>query len=161
MELIVAITKSGIIGRNNSLPWHIPNDMKRFKAITKHGIVIMGRKTFESLPNGKLKHRTNIVITRSEEKVTNEVIFTNMEKVFDILKKYDKKIFIIGGSDIYSLFFEYCNVIHITTVYNIEETRDDIRLKFDIFKACENYNETNSEIINENGLMYQYITYNK
>jgi len=171
MELIVATTESGIIGRNNSLPWYIPGDMKRFKSITEHGIVIMGRKTFESLPNGKLKNRINIVVTRSvvtrsvvtrnEEKVMNDVIFTNMDKIFDILENYDKKVFIIGGSEIYSLFFDYCNVIHITKVYDIEETYDDVRLKFDIFKTCENYDIISSEIINENSVKYQYLTYNK
>jgi len=159
MELIVAVSESGIIGRNNKLPWRLPNDLRRFKSLTKGHIVVMGRKTFDSLPNNKLPNRINIVITRNENKIVNDVIYTNMDNIFDILKNYDKKVFIIGGSEIYSLFFDMCKIIHITKVFDIEEEENDIKLKFDIFKACEQYEMLSCETFIENRIKYQFLDY--
>jgi dihydrofolate reductase len=65
MELITALDIDGIIGLDNNLPWHVPEDLAFFKNMTQGHVVIMGRKTFESLPNGPLKNRINIVITRN------------------------------------------------------------------------------------------------
>jgi dihydrofolate reductase len=132
-ELIVALNKNGIIGINNKIPWHIPEDLLRFKRMTEYHIVIMGRKTFESLPpiNRPLKNRINIVLTSTPEKYENykseNLLFSNAEKVFQLIHTAaasaapevlaDKKVFIIGGSDIYKLFLNYCSTLHITHVY--------------------------------------------
>ena len=62
-ELVVAMDVDGCIGSNNTIPWSLPEDLKHFKELTENNIVIMGRKTFESLPNGPLKNRMNIVIS--------------------------------------------------------------------------------------------------
>ena len=64
-ELIVAMSKNGVIGNNNKLPWYIPEDLVNFSELTKGHIIIMGRKTFESLPNGPLKNRLNVVLSRT------------------------------------------------------------------------------------------------
>jgi dihydrofolate reductase len=122
-ELIVAVNKDNIIGINNKIPWYIPEDLIRFKKMTEDNIVVMGRKTYESLPdaNRPLKNRLNIVLTASPTKYSNEanVIFTTMADVFAIIKQHykNKKVFIIGGSEIYALFIDYCAVMHITQVY--------------------------------------------
>jgi len=85
-ELIVACTKDGIIGYNNKIPWHIPEDLKYFRNTTLNSIVIMGRKTFESLPNGYLKNRINIVITN--KKLLILMLFLQIMKIFfQLLKK--------------------------------------------------------------------------
>ena len=122
-ELIVAVNKDNIIGVNNKIPWYIPEDLIRFKKMTEDNIVVMGRKTYESLPdaNRPLKNRLNIVLTASPAKYSNgpNVIFTTMADIFAIIKQHykNKKVFIIGGSEIYALFIDYCAVMHITQVY--------------------------------------------
>ena len=121
LELIVAFCNNGVIGVNNKIPWYIPEDLMRFRDITKNGVVVMGRKTFDSLPCGPLKNRINIVISRTPNIISNSetVIYTDMNNVFSILEDFSekgKKIFIIGGNDIYHLFFDYCTVFHITVV---------------------------------------------
>jgi dihydrofolate reductase len=136
-ELIVALNKYGIIGINNKIPWHIPEDLMRFKKMTEQHIVVMGRKTFESLPplNRPLKNRINIVLTSTPEKYENiksdNLLFSNAEKVFKIIHTAavpEKKVFIIGGSDIYKLFLNYCSTLHITHVYpntELDLNKDD------------------------------------
>ena len=125
-EMIVATDTEGCIGKANTIPWHLPEDLKHFKELTLNHIVIMGRKTFESLPNGPLKHRLNIVISSQTDLIYNDtnVIVTNMNKVFDIVNAINanananasKKVCIIGGSQIYNLFIKYCSKVHITTL---------------------------------------------
>ena len=122
LQLIVAFCKNGVIGHENKIPWHIPEDLKRFRDITKNGVVVMGRKTYESLPGGPLKNRINIVISRMSNmnpETSEMVIYVDMNNVFPILEDFAKngrKIFIIGGNDIYRLFFDYCTIFHITVV---------------------------------------------
>jgi dihydrofolate reductase len=86
-EMIVATDAEWCIGKSNIIPWHLPEDLKYFKELTLNQIVIMGRHTFESLPNGPLKHRLNIVISSQTELNYNNtnVIVTNMNNVFNII----------------------------------------------------------------------------
>lgn len=164
-ELIVASDKNGVIGYNNTIPWYIPEDLKRFRQLTLHNIVVMGRKTFESLPNGPLKDRINIVITQNphQYKNTDSVIYANMDNVFDIIKhnSANKKVFIIGGSKIYNLFFNYCSIIHLTLVH----------IESHICSNCVNFNfDTQSlSLIDKTDIMisknysfpFQYLTYSQ
>lgn len=160
-EIIVAHDLDNVIGINSSIPWNISPDMKRFRDLTMNNIVIMGRKTYESLPNGKLKNRINIVITQNYKNYIsdNELIFTNLENIYSLLEKINytnKKIFIIGGSQIYSHFLPLCTKIHLTKVY--------LHSKGDIYF---NYNLDNfilleeSMILHFNDIEYKYITYVK
>jgi len=129
-HLIVAMNDKGLIGIDNKIPWYIPEDLNHFSKTTKHSIVIMGRKTYDSLPTGPLPNRINIVLSREPTAALDRnVIFTNSESVFSILKQYppNMKVFIIGGSEIYKLFFHMCNLLHITTVSN--DTEDDGKSK--------------------------------
>ena len=144
-ELIVAVNQDGIIGINNKIPWHIPEDLQHFKCLTEGHIVIMGRKTYESLPpkNRPLKNRVNIVLTtkpdiyfsKEENSENNNLCFTTFENLFHIIKEnlvggVAKKIFIIGGSEIYHLFIDYCSVIHMTRVYFKVDLNDDAHISF-------------------------------
>jgi dihydrofolate reductase len=120
-ELIVAFNKKNVIGTNNKIPWYVPEDLKQFRKTTKHQIVVMGRKTFESLPNGPLIDRINIVITnKTLESDNSELYFCNFDDSFDLLEKLqketDKKVFIIGGHTIYNQYFKYCTQFHITVI---------------------------------------------
>jgi len=121
MELVVAMTTNGVIGKESGLPWHIPEDLKHFRKLTEGSVVVMGRKTYNSLPAGPLKNRINVVLSREpgQEYQYDNLIFVTMENIFHVLDQYqqeNKKIFIIGGSEIYKLFWNHCTTIHITHV---------------------------------------------
>ena len=136
MELIVAKNNNDVIGDKGKMLWHIPGDMKYFRSVTENQIIIMGRKTFESLPNGPLPNRINIVLTREadkwKDKETDQLFFTdldNYEKIINkIVQKTNKRIIIIGGVEIYKLFLDKCDVFHVTRVYDNREgdTKMDI-----------------------------------
>jgi dihydrofolate reductase len=134
MNMIVAVNKHGIIGKNNNMIWHIPEDMKHFRRETMHNIVIMGRKTYDSLPNGPLDSRTNIVITSKPENykanARSSTIFCDLDECDEILCKLksntSKRIFIIGGAQIYTHFFKRCKTIYVTMVQNDE--RDGVSI---------------------------------
>lgn len=119
MNIIVAVDSHWGIGYNNKLLVSIPSDMKFFRETTTGKVVVMGRKTLESFPNGlPLKNRTNIVLTKNRDyKVKGAVVLHSPEEVLEELKKYDDEdIFIIGGESIYRLFLPYCSVAHVTKI---------------------------------------------
>ena len=119
MKAIVAVDKNWGIGKDNKLLFHIKEDMKFFKETTINKVVVMGRKTFLSLPNGEpLKDRVNLVITNKAKDLRyGKVVFGNMEEIFEELKKYDTNdVFVIGGGSIYKQLIEYCDTIYVTRV---------------------------------------------
>jgi len=133
MELIVAYDEQCTIGKAGNIPWRLPEDLGRFRALTTGHIIVMGRKTYESLPNGPLKNRIHIVITSTPSQYTSpseSVIFTTIENaqliIHKLLNQTDphKKIFIVGGAEIYRHFFDLCNTIHLTLVHVCVEDGD-------------------------------------
>lgn len=118
-SIIVAHSKNYVIGNNNSLIWNIPTDLKRFKKLTSGKIIIMGRKTFESLPN-PLPNRFHIVLSKNPENFKNEenVVFTNnLDKIINKYKNSPEEVFIIGGEKIYKLFLNYASKIYVTKIF--------------------------------------------
>ena len=120
LSIIVAIAASNnAIGKDNSLLWHISEDLKRFKEITSGHKILMGRKTFESLP-GILPNREHIILTRDKnfnvdsDKVT---IINNIEDAIKYYKDSNEEIFIIGGGEIYKEFLPLANKLYLTKVY--------------------------------------------
>ena len=111
ISMIVATDLYGCIGLKGNLPWHISEDLKKFKKITTNNIVVMGRKTFESC--GYLDNRTNIVLT--SKKIDNIICVDNIGGVLTKLDKV-KENFIIGGGQIYELFLPYINKLYLTKV---------------------------------------------
>ena len=119
MNLIVAVDKNWAIGLKNKLLVSIPEDMKFFRTETSGKVVVMGRKTLESFPNGlPLKNRTNIVLTNNKEyDAKGALVFHTVEEVLEELKKYPSEdVYIIGGGTIYEQFLPYCDVAHITKI---------------------------------------------
>ncbi|MBU5459119.1 dihydrofolate reductase [Anaerostipes sp. MSJ-23] len=117
MNLIVNADKNWGIGKNNELLVHIPNDMKMFRQTTTGKVVVMGRKTLESFPNGMpLPNRTNIVLTTDQDyKAKGAIIVHSKEELLEELKKYPKEdIFIIGGESVYRMMLPYCTTAHVT-----------------------------------------------
>ncbi|MBS7007957.1 dihydrofolate reductase [Anaerostipes sp.] len=117
MNLIVNADKNWGIGKENQLLVHIPNDMKMFRQTTTGKVVVMGRKTLESFPNGMpLPKRTNIVLTTDQDyDGRGAAVVHSTEELFEELKKYDKNdIFIIGGESIYRMMLPYCDTAYVT-----------------------------------------------
>jgi dihydrofolate reductase len=117
ISLVVAAAENNAIGKNNGLLWCLPNDMKFFKNVTWGMVVIMGRKTLESL--GKpLKGRRNIVITKQSLQVDGAVVVKSMEEAISAAKEMDvKEVCVIGGGEIYKLVLPVANRIYITRVH--------------------------------------------
>tara|TARA_S200000501_G_C20859488_1_gene759121 strand:- start:2090 stop:2608 length:519 start_codon:yes stop_codon:yes gene_type:complete len=114
--LIAAAAENDVLGKDNKLIWHISNDLKRFKRLTMGHSVIMGRKTFESMPKA-LPNRTNIILTRNREyHAKNALIAHTTEEALSFTKE-DPTPFIIGGGEIYSLFLPIADVIELTRIH--------------------------------------------
>lgn len=124
LSLIVAAAQNGVIGRNNQLPWHLPQDLKYFKATTLGKPIVMGRKTFESI--GKpLPGRTNIVITRQQDWSASGVVVANSVEhalalggeVRDENQQPAKEIMVIGGAEIYRHALAIADRVYLTRVH--------------------------------------------
>ena len=117
MNLIVNADKNWGIGKNNELLVQIPNDMKMFRSTTIGNVVVMGRKTLESFPNGKpLPKRTNIVLTKNKNYAAKgAIVVHSKEELLEELKKYpEEDIFVIGGESIYRMLLPYCTTAYVT-----------------------------------------------
>jgi dihydrofolate reductase len=140
MEIVfvVAIAENGIIGAGNAMPWRMKSDMARFKALTIGKPVIMGRKTFESLPGRRpLANRTNIVITRDAAYRANGAVVTTSSTdagavaLGDALRRSVAEIAVIGGAEIYRQWLDRADRLEITEVH----ARPEGDTHFDIDKA--------------------------
>lgn len=119
MNLIVAVDKNWGIGKDNKLLVSIPSDMKFFRQETMGKVVVMGRKTLESFPNGlPLKNRINVVLTSDRSyQAKGAILVHDVEELMEELKKYEQEeIYVIGGGSIYKQLLPYCNVAHVTKI---------------------------------------------
>ncbi|MCS6111580.1 dihydrofolate reductase [Clostridium botulinum] len=118
LSIIVAIAKNNVIGNDNKLIWHISEDLKRFKEITSGKTIVMGRKTFESLP-GVLPNRKHIILTRDKNfKVNSECveIIYDFDELLSKYKNSDTEIFIIGGGEIYKQLLPHTHKLYLTKI---------------------------------------------
>lgn len=119
MNIIVAVDNNWGIGLNGKMLVTIPADQRFFRDETLGKVVVMGRKTYESLPTGQpLVRRTNIILTRDKNyKAKGATIVHSKEELLELLKNYrSEDIYIIGGQQIYEQMLEYCNVAHVTKI---------------------------------------------
>ncbi|MBQ7359130.1 MAG: dihydrofolate reductase [Lachnospiraceae bacterium] len=119
MNLVVAVDENWAIGNKNQLLVRIPNDMKQFRELTTGKVVVLGRKTLETFPQGQpLKNRTNIILTTDPKyQVKDAIVVHSIEELLETLKNYDDEdIYIIGGDSVYKQMLPYCNVAHVTRI---------------------------------------------
>ena len=118
IHIIWAQDNNGGIGKNNTLPWHIPEDLINFKKITSNNTVIMGRKTWESLSKKPLPNRRNIVL--SSKKIDDVESYSSIDLCLESLAG-DKlgDIFIIGGKMVYNSFYNHADILHITLINKV------------------------------------------
>lgn len=124
ITLIVAINKNRGIGFENKLLYWLPNDLKRFKSLTTGNTIIMGRKTFDSLPKGALLNRRNIVLTRSDREFAGAETFHSLQEALQHCE--DEEIFIIGGASLYEEAMPLADRLCVTEI-------DDNLVEADVF----------------------------
>ena len=117
ISIIVAIASNYAIGKNNDLLWHIPNDLKMFKRLTEGHYIVMGKRTYYSLPKRPLPKRTSLIITDVEGEVIDNCLMAY--SIEDAIKKMEveKENFVIGGGSIYRQFMPFANKLYITRVH--------------------------------------------
>ena len=161
ISIIVAKAQNNIIGGNNKLLWHISDDLKRFKEITSGNIIIMGRKTFESLP-GVLPNRKHIILTRDKNfSVDNEnvEVIHNADQIINNYKNSPVEAFIIGGGEIYKEFLPHANNLYLTEV--LKDFEGDTSFpQVNLENWVVDYS---SDILTnaKDGLQYKFINYIK
>jgi dihydrofolate reductase len=115
ISFIAAMSQNRVIGRDQGLPWNLPEDLKRFRRITKGHPVIMGRKTFDSI--GKpLPARENIVITRQEITIPGVKVVSNIDQALKLFEGTDQEVFILGGGQIFSESLPRADRIYLTLI---------------------------------------------
>ena len=147
------MSENYVIGLNNSLPWHLSDDLKRFKEITTGHQIVMGRKTYESI--GKpLPNRDNFVLTRNAKLQIDGI---NVIKSLNDIPSSDKKTFIIGGGEIYTQLINSCDELLVTKIHC--EIDGDAYFPIIDLSVWSLINQ--SEKFTENDLEYSYLTYRK
>jgi dihydrofolate reductase len=121
LTLIAATSENNALGKDNDLVWHLPDDFKRFKALTSGHYIVMGRKTFESFPK-PLPNRTHVIITRQKDYEVPEgcIVVNSLTKAIEISPE-NEEIFIIGGGQIYKQSIEIADKIELTRVHTTVE----------------------------------------
>ena len=116
ITLVAAIASNNVIGKENSLPWNIPEDLKRFKQMTSGHTILMGRKTFDSIGR-PLPNRQNIVMTKDENFEQEGIkVVNDFDEALELIKESNEDVFVIGGSKIYELFEPVANSLAITRI---------------------------------------------
>lgn len=118
MTLILVMDNDFAIGKNGGLLYELPLDMKHFRETTANSAVVMGRKTYMSFPKRPLPNRENIVLSRTSTEIGGAKVFNDVNEMLDYVKTLDKKVFVIGGGEIYKLLLPYCEEAVITRVYD-------------------------------------------
>lgn len=158
MNFIVAVTQNYAIGKNNDLLFNLPTDLKYFKEKTINKIVVMGDKTFYSLPVRPLPKRTTIVLTNNPD--FNEqgvIIVRSLEELFKEIKKYPKEdVFVCGGATVYNLLMDYCETAFITKIDKVVQGDAYINN----IDEKDNWKKVDkSETFFENGVSFSFETY--
>lgn len=132
MKAILSADRNWGIGYQNKLLVSIPSDMRFFREMTEGKVIVMGRKTLESFPNGlPLKKRINVVLTHDRSyQVKDAVIVHDKEELLEELKKYQEDIFVVGGGSVYELLLPYCDTAYVTRI-DMEYQADTFFLDLD------------------------------
>lgn len=160
INLIYASSRNGVIGRDNTLPWHLPEDMEHFKACTSNFPVVMGRKTWESLPPKfrPLPNRVNIVITHSEQwQASGTLRADSIEEAIELVPDASK-IWVIGGAQIYEMAMPYADQVYVTL---IEETYEGDTYAPELAKDQWQISESSELMTSSTGLKYKFVVYNR
>lgn len=153
LSIIVAVANHNVIGINNTLPWHLPEDLKRFRALTTGHHIIMGRKTYESLGR-LLPNRTTVIVTRNKNyQIEGALIAHNLQAALALCD--DNEPFLIGGAELYKEGIQLANKLYLTEVH--ADFKGDAF--FDQIDLARWHEVGREKHIAENGLQYSYVCY--
>lgn len=158
ISIIAAIADNNAIGKKQQMLWHMPFDLKRFKELTNGHAVIMGRKTFESLPNGALPNRKNIILTTLPEAVfMDSFACESMHDALNLCEKEDE-IYMIGGAMVYQQALKIADRMYITQVHHVFEDADTFfpEVNFDEWEEVE---RTDYPADEKHAYPYTFLTY--
>lgn len=161
MNLIVSVDKNWGIGKNGKLLFSLSQDMEFFKDTTMHKVVVMGRKTLDSLPDGRpLENRVNIVLTNDKSFEREGVcVCHSVDELMDFVKKYDSnEVFVIGGGEIYKLLLPYCDTAYITKI-QAEKSADTFMVNLD--KQSDWIEECSSKDFTHEDVLYRFFVYKR
>lgn len=156
INIIAAIGKNNELGKNNNLIWRIKDDMKFFKDTTMGHPIVMGRKTFESLPK-VLPGRKNIVLSRNDINNKEIEVYKSIKEFLINYENFKDDVFIIGGASIYKEFIDLANKMYLTEIDSIDNKADVYFPKFDL-------NNWDKEILSEkseDSLEYKHVLYKR
>lgn len=157
IAIIVAIDQQRAIGKDGDQLAYISGDLKRFKQLTTGNAIVMGRKTFEALPKGALPNRLNIVVSRNKDlQLPGCIVVSSTEEAVEAARDY-RKLFVIGGGEIYKAFLPYSDTLHLTVIHHNFEGADTW---FPEWSAQEWHCTEKSEVHTDekSGLLYHYET---
>lgn len=161
ISIIVAISENGAIGYKGDLIYHLSADLKRFKALTTGHTVIMGRKTFESLPKGALPNRRNIVLTRQKDaSFAGTEIYASLNDALAHCNP-DEKVYIIGGAQVYSQALNLADELDITLVHDIPNQADTYFPDFNSNGDWKLINREDHEPDEKNPFQFSFLTYRR
>jgi dihydrofolate reductase len=149
--LVLAVAENGVIGKNGGIPWHISEDMKRFKALTLGHTVVMGRKTWDSLPKKPLPGRVNVVVTRQKDWHADGAVVAS--SLGQATSGTSGAVMIIGGAEIYERALPLASRIELTEVHRAFD--GDATFTFDRKGWRETVREDH---VTPDGLRYSYVT---
>ena len=149
--LVVAAARNGVIGKDGAIPWHISDDLKRFKALTMGHTVVMGRKTWDSLPRKPLPGRANVVVTRQPGWRADGAVRAG--SLGQAVEGTSGPVFVIGGAQIYDIALAHAVRIELTEVHG--DFDGDARFAFDRAAWRETAREDH---VTPDGLRYSYLT---
>lgn len=155
-SIIAAIGKNNELGKDNDLIWRLKNDLRFFREVTTGHTIIMGRKTFESLPK-MLPNRKHIVLSSSEDFPSEVEVYKELKDLLESLKNSEEEIFIIGGGSIYKLFINYADKLYLT---EIDASYKDADTYFPTFDK-DNYDKEVLKEHEENGISYKHVLYKR
>ena len=161
ISIIAAISENRALGYENKLLYWLPNDLKRFKALTTGHTIIMGRKTFDSLPKGALPNRRNVVISRSVKELPGcEVCPSLLDAISTVQTKNsdqgDSEIFIIGGASIYTQAMPFADRLCLTLVHDVAEKADAFFPSIDDWKEVSREDHDTDE---KHDYKYSFVDY--
>ena len=156
LSIIVAIAQDGVIGINNTLPWHLPEDLKRFKALTMGHHIVMGRKTYDSLGR-LLPGRTTVIVTRNKNYHVEGALIAHSLPEALALCAYDDEVFLIGGAELYQAGLTLADKLYITEI-DLEVEGD---AHFPPIPRSEFQEVAREAYVSEKGLKFSYVTYQR
>ena len=155
ISIIAAVAKNRAIGYKNKLLYWLPNDLKRFKTLTTVHTIIMGRKTFESLPKGALPNRRNVVLSRSEKEFPGCEVFPSLKEALKHCQP-DEDVFIIGGASVYSQAMTVADRLCLTEIDDTPAEADAFFPPYDDWNVAE---REDHDVDEKHAYRYAFVDY--